>query len=79
MHAQRRRGRYVLAAARLILEVPIRSALAVGARLSGALMAARRPAHNVARPVAAPAAPAPSSQPRGAGCAPKAALLGHGS
>jgi hypothetical protein len=67
MPAKRGRGRYVLAAALLLLEAPILSVLAVGAALSGALLAVRRAAQNVTRSVAAPAAPAPSSQPRGPG------------
>jgi hypothetical protein len=54
MTARRGRGRYVLAAALLILEAPILSVLAVGAALSGALLAVERAAQKVARSVAAP-------------------------
>ena len=71
MPAKRGRGRYVLAAALLTLEAPILSVLAVGAPLSGALLAVRRAAQNVAHTVPAPAAPAPSSRPSGPGRAAK--------
>ena len=79
MTAKRGRGRYVLAAALLTLEAPILSVLAVGAALSGALLAVRRAAQNVARSVPALAAPAPSSRPSGPGRAAQATQLGHGS
>jgi len=77
MSTNRGRARYVLAAALLFLEAPFLSVLAVGAALTGALVALARDAQMVARHVSAFTAPARSPRPQGRDRGCKVPLFGH--